>query len=74
MTQQPAMTAPKYLRLRQICLVAQDLDAVVTRLCATFGVAVCHRDPNVNRYGLHNALMPFREHVAAIGVRWRLLD
>lgn len=63
MTQHPevktAVAAPKYLRLRQICLVAQDLDAVVKQLCTTFGVAVCHRDPNVGKYGLHNALMPF---------------
>ena len=48
-----------YLRLRQICLVAADLAPVVDQLCATFGVTVCHRDPNVNKYGLHNALMPF---------------
>ncbi len=50
---------PQYLRLRQICLVAHDLEPVVDQLCQTFGVAVCHRDPNVNKYGLHNALMPF---------------
>lgn len=48
-----------YLRLRQICLVAAELDPVVDQICRTFEVAVCHRDPNVNRYGLHNALMPF---------------
>ena len=50
---------PQYLRLRQICLVAHDLEPVVDQLCQTFGVAVCHRDPNVNKHGLHNALMPF---------------
>ena len=48
-----------YLRLRQICLVAGELEPVVEQICRTFGVEVCHRDPNVNRYGLHNALMPF---------------
>ena len=24
-----------------------------------FGVRVCHRDPEVGQFGLHNALMPF---------------
>lgn len=48
-----------YLRLRQICLVARELDTVVQDLCAVFGVQVCHRDPEVGQFGLHNALMPF---------------
>lgn len=48
-----------YLRLRQLCLVAEKLEPVVDDLCAIFGVSVCHRDPEVNQFGLHNALMPF---------------
>lgn len=52
------MTA-RYLRLRQICLVARELEPVVDDLCAVFGVQVCHRDPAVGQFGLHNALMPF---------------
>ncbi|WP_374519397.1 VOC family protein [Hydrogenophaga sp.] len=48
-----------YLRLRQLCLVAHQLDPVVDDLCAIFGVRVCHRDPDVGQFGLHNALMPF---------------
>lgn len=48
-----------YLRLRQICLVARELEPVVDDLCAVFGVKVCHRDPEVGQFGLHNALMPF---------------
>lgn len=53
-------TAPApFLRLRQICLVARELDPVVQDLCAVFGVQVCHRDPEVGQFGLHNALMPF---------------
>jgi hypothetical protein len=48
-----------YLRLRQICLVAGELEPVVDDLCAIFGVQVCHRDPEVGQFGLHNALMPF---------------
>ena len=46
-----------FLRLRQICLVARDLEAVVQDLRAVLGVEVCHRDPGVERFGLSNALM-----------------
>lgn len=46
-----------FLRLRQLCLVAADLEPVVTDLCVVLGVSVCHRDPAVARFGLHNALM-----------------
>ncbi len=48
-----------FLRLRQLCLVAEKLDPVVDTLCQVFGVTVCHRDPEVGQFGLHNALMPF---------------
>ncbi len=44
-------------RLRQVALVAQDLDPVVTQLCDTFGLSVCYHDPGVAQFGLHNALM-----------------
>lgn len=47
-----------YLRLRQICLVASDLERVVDDLAAVFALEVCHRDPNVAKYGLVNALLP----------------
>lgn len=46
------------LRMRQICLVAADLDAVEADLSAVLGLEVCHRDPGVGRFGLHNFLMP----------------
>ena len=46
------------LRMRQICLVARDLDAAQAHLCAIFGLEVCYRDPNIGRLGLHNILMP----------------
>lgn len=51
--------ANRYLRLRQLCLVARELAPVEEDLCAVFGVRVCHRDPEVGQFGLHNALMPF---------------
>jgi len=58
------------LRLRQIALVAHDLDAVEADLSAVFGLTVCYRDPGVGRFGLHNFLMPvgnaFIEVVAPI--------
>lgn len=45
------------IRLRQVALVARDLDAVVGGLCERLGLRVCFRDPGVAEFGLHNALM-----------------
>jgi hypothetical protein len=45
------------IRLRQVALVARELDPVVDELCARFGLRVCFRDPGVATFGLHNALM-----------------
>ena len=45
------------MRLRQICLVAADLKPAVDELCAVLGLAVCHRDTGVAKWGLENALM-----------------
>lgn len=47
------------LRLRQICLVAPDLEPSVSTLCSVLGTVVCYVDPAVEKYGLVNALMPF---------------
>jgi len=46
-----------FLRLRQVCLVARELQPVVDDLCAVLDLHVCHRDPEVAHFGLHNALM-----------------
>lgn len=65
-----------FLRLRQLCLVAQHLEPVLDDLCAVFDVPVCHRDPAVGRFGLHNGIValgtrfvevvaPLREDTAA---------
>jgi hypothetical protein len=58
------------LRLRQICLVAPSLPPAVRAFEEVFGLEVCHRDPNVARYGLENVLFPiattFVEIVAPI--------
>ena len=47
-----------WIRLRQIALVAHDLDAVVHELGDAFGVEVAFRDPGVATFGLHNAVIP----------------
>jgi len=46
------------MRLRQIALVAEKLEPVVSDLCAVLDVEVCFRDPGVAEFGLANALMP----------------
>jgi glyoxalase-like protein len=48
---------PAMIRLRQVALVASELDAVVAELGAAFGLEVCFVDPGVGEFGLHNALM-----------------
>ncbi len=45
-------------RLRQVALVATDLDRVVDELCETLEVERCFQDPGVGEFGLHNWLMP----------------
>ena len=45
------------MRIRQIALVARDLEPTVSALCQALDVDVCHRDPGVGEFGLHNALM-----------------
>lgn len=47
-----------YLRLRQICLVATDLDKAIRDIEGVLGVKLCFRDPAVGKYGLVNALFP----------------
>ena len=46
------------LRMRQIALVAHDLNAIEADFREVFGLEVCYRDPGVAKYGLHNFLMP----------------
>lgn len=48
-----------YLNLRQICLAAPELEPVVDAVREVFDLEVCHRDPNVAKYGLENALFVF---------------
>jgi hypothetical protein len=46
------------MRLRQVALVARELDPVVDDLCAVLDVQVSFRDPGVEIFGLRNAVMP----------------
>ena len=46
------------LRLRQICLVAPELDHAVDALADVLGIEVAWRDGAVAKYGLVNAVMP----------------
>ena len=46
------------LRLRQIALVAHDLDSVVGELRERLGIEVAFNDPSVATFGLRNAVMP----------------
>jgi hypothetical protein len=47
-----------WLRLRQICLVAADIDAVTGQFERVFDLRVCYVDPGVGRWGLENRLLP----------------
>lgn len=47
------------LRLRQICLVAPELEPAVDAVRSIFDLEVCHRDSGVAKYGLVNALFVF---------------
>ena len=58
------------IQLRQICLVAQDIQQVVDDLRSVLGINSCYVDPGVKAFGLENNLMPvgrnFLEVVAPI--------
>ncbi|MEO1055584.1 MAG: VOC family protein [Actinomycetota bacterium] len=45
------------IRLRQVAMIATDLDPVIEQLTATFGIEVCFHDPGVAEFGLRNALL-----------------
>jgi hypothetical protein len=46
------------IRLRQIVIVAADLDAAEAGIVDELGVELCYRDPGVAEFGLRNALFP----------------
>jgi hypothetical protein len=46
------------MRLRQIALVARDLEPVVRDLTSVLGLGEAFADPGVGEFGLHNAVFP----------------
>ncbi|MEM7099052.1 MAG: VOC family protein [Pseudomonadota bacterium] len=58
------------IQLRQICLVARQLEPVIQDLTDILGINRCYVDPGVGAFGLENTLMPigrnFLEVVAPI--------
>ena len=45
------------VRLRQICLVAKDIDWAVDSLTTALDTYVAFRDPDIVKLDLHNALL-----------------
>jgi catechol 2,3-dioxygenase-like lactoylglutathione lyase family enzyme len=54
------------LRLKQICLVAADLDAVEEDLRAVLGLEVAYRDPRIAHFGLDNVLLPIGDSLLEV--------
>lgn len=58
------------IQLRQICLVARELEPVLQDLTQVLGIERCYVDPGVGHFGLENTLMPvgrnFLEVVAPV--------
>ena len=46
------------MRLRQVALVAKELEPTVEALCGVLGIEVAFHDPGVEVFGLRNAVMP----------------
>lgn len=46
------------MRLRQIALAVNDLEATAKALNTAFGLGIAYRDPAIIHYGLENALLP----------------
>jgi hypothetical protein len=54
------------IRLRQIALVAADLDAVEEQLTTQLGLTACFRDPGVAEFGLRNVLFPIGDQLLEV--------
>ncbi|HJN50227.1 MAG: hypothetical protein QGI68_04680 [Pseudomonadales bacterium] len=46
------------IQLRQICLIAHELDSTIENLSKILGINKCFVDPGVGVYGLENTLLP----------------
>lgn len=54
------------IRLRQIVMVAADLEPVEARIVEDLGVELCYRDPGVGHFGLRNALFPIGDKLLEV--------
>ena len=54
------------MRLRQIVMVAADLDAAERQIEEDLGVELCFRDPGVATFGLRNALFPIGDQLLEV--------
>jgi hypothetical protein len=54
------------MRLRQIVMVAADLEAAEHRVESELEVELCYRDPGVGTFGLRNALFPVGDQLLEI--------
>lgn len=54
------------MRLRQVALVAEDLDQVEHTIEAELGVERCFRDPGVAEFGLRNVLYPIGDKLLEV--------
>ena len=51
------------IRIRQICLVAHDLDRVQRQPESVFGFELCWRDPAIRKIRLNHTLIPFGNQI-----------
>ena len=56
------------IQLRQICLVARDLDSTIDNLEQIFGIHRCFVDPGVGKWGLVNTLLPIGRNMLEVVV------
>ena len=56
------------IQLRQICLVARDLDSTIDDLEQIFGIQRCFVDAGVGRFGLVNTLLPIGRNLLEVVV------
>jgi hypothetical protein len=54
------------IRLRQVVMVAADLDSVEARIVDELGVELCYRDPGLTDFGLRNALFPIGDKLLEV--------
>ncbi len=59
------------IQLRQICLVAQELEPAIDDLTTILGVKACFVDPGVGKFGLENTSWPTPRNGAVMSVTLR---